>query len=286
MNKMKYILLLFLTLWFSTHHISAQAIRASVQVTMGHLQPRDQQDLADLQQRLTNYINTRQWSDENQDIVLECNLQLLVETVTNRGSEKLYRSQFLISSPSGENFRDQAWEFKYVPGQAMDAFRTLFDPLLDLIDFYIFMVIAGEMDTYQLFGGTPFYDRCLDIANQGMLSEYSMGWKSRQQQVTLITDADHVALREAKFYYYETLYFVEEEPDPEKARLLAKAVIDRLKQLHTKRPNSPALKRFMDAHYQEICRLFTYDTDRKNIEALPLIDPRHRDTYRDCQPGG
>lgn len=266
-------------------NLFAQRINATVTVRMDHLQPRDQQDLADLQQKLTDYINQNKWSDANQDIVLDCNVQIIVETATSRGSEKVYRAQFLISSPSGENYYDKAWEFKYVPGQPLEPFRTSFDPLLDMVDYYIYMVLGGEMDTYELFAGTPFYDHALDITNQGLLSNYATGWKKRQDQVILITDADHVALREAKFYYYEGLYFVEEEPNKEYARKFAKAVMKRLEQLHNKRPNSAALKRFLDAHFQEFCKLFQYDVDRTNIDKMLIIDARHRDTYQNCQFG-
>jgi len=112
-----------------------------------------------------------------------------------------------------------------------------------------------------------------------------LGWRNRLERAIQNTDGDHVALREAKFYYYEGLYFVEEEPNPENARKFAKAVVDRLVNVHNKRPNSEALKRFFDSHFQEICKLFRYDTDRSNIEKMMEIDALHRDTYMNCQIG-
>ena len=283
MGKLKYFGFIIPIIFFSLFSpVSAQVLNVRVTVKMEHLQPQDQNELSDLEQRLTDYLANTQWSEGNQDIVLDCNLNLIIETVTNRGSEKVYRSQFLISSPSGENFYDKACEFTYHPGQAMDAFRTYFDPLLALVDFYAYMVIAGELDTYSLLGGTPFYDRAQDIANQGQLSNYSTGWTKRLEEVILITDADHVALREAKFYFYEGLYFVEEEPNKDYTRKFVNAVVERLANVYNKRPNSKALKRFMDAHYQEFCKFFLFAPNQTTLDKLIQIDSRHRDTYEKC----
>ncbi|MBN2364704.1 MAG: DUF4835 family protein [Calditrichaeota bacterium] len=275
---------LFLSLYISS--LTAQRMNCTVKLDMmPAVQPQDQQELTDFGSKLMDYINNKRWSDENLDIILPCNISIIIQTVNYRGSEKTYLAQFLISSPSGENFYDQGWEFTYIPGQSFEPFRTSFDPLLDLIDFYVYMVMAGEMDTFELFAGSAFYDRCQEIANRGQLSNYASGWKSRLEEVILITDGDHGPLREAKFYYYEGLFFVEKRVNPENARKFADAVIKRLQQVHSKRPNSKALKRFFDSHYQEICKLLQFDEDRSNINTLIDINATHIETYRECEIG-
>ncbi|MFZ0388971.1 MAG: DUF4835 family protein [Calditrichia bacterium] len=256
-----------------------------VAIDMAHLQSRDQEDLNELPGQIQNYINAKDWSDEKKDILITCNVRIIVETVNTQGFEKIYRVKYLISSPSGENFFDEACEFNYVPGQGFETYRTQFDPLLALVDFYGYMVLAGEMDTFELMGGSAFYDQALDIANQGQLSNYPLGWGKRQEEVQLITDGQHVPLREAKFYYYEGLYFIERRPEPGNARQFSKAVVDRLAQVHNTRPNSKALKRFFDSHYQEFCKLFQFDLNRGNVERMANIDSRHREAYENCEIG-
>lgn len=271
--------------WGFVTEIPAQVLNFQVTVQTERLQPRDREDLQDLDQKLVSYINNSTWSDHNQDIVLEGNLQIIVETFSTRGSDKVYRAQFLVSSPSGENFRDKACEFTYYPSQSFEFYRTAFDPLPSLVDYYMNMVIGGEMDTYELFAGTPFYNKAQDIANQGQLSNYQLGWTKRLEQVIRTTDADHVPLREAKFYYYEGLYFIEKERNPAYARKFAKGVIERLEKVYNKRPNSAALKRFLDSHFQELPKLLQFDKNRDNLNVLIRIDARHRDTYRNIELG-
>ncbi|HFE65532.1 MAG TPA: DUF4835 family protein [Caldithrix sp.] len=279
-----HILLLTLLLGMFTL-TNAQVLNFQVKLHTERLQPRDREDLQGLEQKLTDYINNSTWSDHNQDIILEGNLQIIVETFSTRGSDKIYRGQFLISSPSGENFRDKACEFTYFPSQAFEFYRTSFEPLLSLVDYYMNMVLGGEMDTFELFAGTPFYNKAQDIANQGQLSNYQLGWTKRLEQVIRTTDADHVALREAKFYYYEGLYFVEKKQNPVYARKFAKGVVKRLEKVYNKRPNSAALKRFLDSHFQALPKLLQFDKNRDNLNVLIRIDARHRDTYRKVKLG-
>lgn len=262
--------------------VNAQTVRAKVTLQADRLQPEDQDLLRELPRQLEDYINTYNWSEEHQDIIIDCRLSFVIETFNRRGGEKLYRGQFVISSPSGENMVDRAYEFVYQRGQFMDHNRPLFDPLLSLIDYYIYMVIAGELDTYILLGGSFFYDKAANIADEALVSNYPLGWRYRLDEVKLITDADHRSLREAKFYYYECLFYIEVRKNAARARELAKKVVDLLEKTSQRRPNSSALKRFFDAHYQEFCSLFVYDTDRRNIQKMMQIDNRHMETYQGC----
>lgn len=262
--------------------MSGQTLRFDISLQMDRLSSNDQEVLRPLQQNLEDYVNNYDWTGEYKEIIIECTANLIIETVTSRGSEKIYRSQFLVSSPSGENYYDKSCEFVYQQGQAMNRNRAIFDPLLSLVDYYIFMVLGGEMDTWLLRGGSEYYDKALDVANEGVISNYSLGWQSRLDAVRMITDSDHIPLREAKRHYYDCLYFVEARRDAENARRLSNLVLEKLEKVHQRRPNSPALKRFFDSHYTEICSLFLYAENTDFVRRLINMDPRHSEDYRAC----
>lgn len=265
---------------------AAQTVRASVSVESDRLLPEDQAILAELSRQLEDYINHFSWSSENRNILIDCRLKFVFETVSTRASERIYRGQFLINSPSGENILDKAVQFPYQRGQFMDHQRSLFDPLLAIVDYYIYMVMAGELDAYILRGGSLFYEQARSLTDQGLVSDYAIGWRARQEEVNLITDGDHLPLRDAKFYYYEALFYFEEKKDPVRTRENAARVVKLLDQVFRRKPNSTAMKRFMDSHYQEFCELFSYDLNRDNLNAMMRIDNRHSEVYGECQPGG
>ncbi len=261
----------------------AQKVYPNVTIQIANTIPSAEQALLqELPDQLETYINSLDWPIINEDIEIPVTIQIIVESMSISSGEKSFIGQFLISSPSGENFRDRSWRFKYQPGQMFSPNQTEFDPLTGLVDYYLQMVIAGELDCYLLMGGTPYYDMALNTANQGLTSLYPVGWTARLEQVKSITDADHIPLREAKFYYYEGLFFVEAKKNRNKARELSKKVVDLLEAVYDKRPNSPHLKRFLDAHAQEFCTLFSMDENDYNLRRLMRMDPAHRSAYEKC----
>jgi hypothetical protein len=205
-----------------------------------------------------------------------------VETVTSRDAGKIYRGQFLVNSRSGENYLDKSCEFPYQTGQSYEHQDALFIPLLGLVDYYVNLIIGGELDTYILKGGNNYYDRARNIADTYLVSNFSLGWRTRQEEALQNTDGEHAFLRDAKFYFYEGLFYIEFRRDLKKAPEYAKRVVESLGQIHRLRPNSTALKRFLDAHYQEFCKLFEHDNTQENILAMADIDNRHRETYENC----
>ncbi len=267
--------------WLAT--LPAQKVYPKVTIQIANTIPSAEQELLQgLPSQLETYISSLDWPVINEDIEIPITIQIIVESMSISSGEKSFIGQFLISSPSGENFRDRSWRFRYQPGEIFSPHQTEFNPLTGMVDYYLQMVIAGELDCYLLMGGTPYYDMALNTANQGLTSLYPVGWTARLEQVKSITDADHIPLREAKFYYYEGLFFVEARKNREKARELSKKVMDLLEAVYEKRPNSPHLKRFLDAHAQEFCTLFSMDENDYNLRRLMRMDPAHRSTYEKC----
>ncbi len=279
-----YFIAAILFLWigglFTT--VYSQTLQAKVSLRADRLLPEDRQILSEIPRALESYINTYQWGDEDPEITIHCEFNLIVETVDIRNSEKIYRAQLIVSSQSGENFRDRGVLFPYVAGQLFDHSRAIYNSLLSIIDYYVYMVLGGELDTYILMGGSNYYDLARNTAAEGAISNYSVGWRLRQEELETITDGNHQPLREAKFYYYEGLFYAEEQKDSNKSRKHASKVVKLLDRVHKRRPNSAALKRFMDAHYQEFCTLFKFDKNRKNVNDMMRIDNRHREAYAGC----
>ncbi len=266
-----------------SHPLLAQTVTAKVTLQAGRLQPQDRQIITELPRQLEDYINNYQWSNENEDMLIDCRINLVIETVTFRNAERIFQGQFLINSKSsGENILDKFISFPYTQGQFMEHDRPVYNSILSIVDFYIYMIIASELDTYFILGGSFYYDQARKVVEEGLASNYSRGWRARQEEVSLITDGDHVPLRKAKFYFYEGLYYYEEKQDERRVPAYAKKVVELLDQVYQRKPNSAALKRFFDYHYREFCDLFAYDKTDDHIRAMMRIDNRHSESYESC----
>jgi len=275
---MKRILPILLCLSVIYLPLSAQVLDSQVTMQYDHLPSDEHDDLSGLADKVEQYFDGYEWVEDEFEYDVEVNVQIIIETVQKKTHEKLYKAQFLISSTSGENFYDRSWDFPYEPSSPLNHTKGIFDPLTHLLDFYAYMVLAGELDTYGLLLGTPLYDAAQDIANQGVLSQYPRGWSAREMDLQKITNVRTRPLREVKPDFFEALYFYDEGNYQESYKL-AQNVLKGIKKVFSQQPNNRYLRMFFDAHYRRIAQLF--EGKQAILEELLELDSRHRETYRE-----
>ena len=274
---MKTLLMIFLIAGLSF----AQVLNVTASVEYGHLPDDEQEKLANFAEKIEQYFNGYDWVDDEYETDVVCNVKVIVETVQKKTFERIYKTQFLISSQSGENFYDKVWEFPYEDSFPLNHSKGLFDPVTHFLDFYAYMILAGELDTYELLLGTPLYDKAMDIASQGVLSNYSRGWNRRNEELQKITHIRTRPLREAKPDFFEALYLYEEGNYVEASKY-AQKVFKAIKKVYSNQPNNRYLRIFFEAHYKELAILFSGKF--KELEALVEFDSKHRETYRKYLP--
>jgi hypothetical protein len=129
--------------------------------------------------------------------------------------------------------------------------------------------------------GTPYYDAAQELANRGLLSQYSRGWSNRLAELQKITNIRTRPLREAKPDFFEAAYLLQ-EGKIEEARKYGLKVIAAIKKVVREQPNNKYLKMFFDAHYVTFAQIF--ENDQENLEFLITYDSNHRETYREVMP--
>lgn len=272
--KNKLFLLLFIPFL-----LNAQVLRVSVDVSFDHLPPIEQQFLENFKTQIEDYYNNFSWTDDEFETDVETKINIIIEVVTEKSFERIYKAQFLVKSISGESFYDKEWEFPYQKGYLFDRASIQFDPLCNFLDYYAYMILAGEFDTYGQTMGTVYYDAALDIANRGTLSEYPRGWSKRLEELLKITHIRTRPLREAKPDFFEAMYLFQEGKYNE-ARALGLTVLDAIAKVVDEQPNNKYLRFFFDAHHMEFAKLFAGDGD--SLKRLIDYDNRHRETYREA----
>ena len=277
---MKLFIISFLSLLFITTS-TAQVLKAKVTIDYGHLPVEEQNYLENLALNIEDYINNYVWTEDEYETDIDITIFIIIETVMKKSHEKIYKSQFQIKSISGESFYDKEWEFPYQPGYLFDHSKFEFDPLLNFIDYYAHLILAGELDGYSLHLGTTFYDEALSIANRGVLSKYSKGWNTRSKELQKITNVRTRPLREAKPDFFEAQYLLE-EGQLEEAKKYAVKVLTAIERVVNEQPNNKYLRTFFDAHYVTFAKIF--ENEPKYLKLLIKYDNYHRETYRQVMP--
>jgi hypothetical protein len=273
------IIISILALIMALNILPAQVIKASVRVDYNHLAYEEQEYLQELYSVIEDYYNNYAWTDDEYETDIEISIYVIIETVSQKSYEKIYKSQFQIKSVSGESFYDKEWEFPYQQGYSLEHNKVQFDPICHFLDYYAYVVLGGELDTYDLLLGTPYYDAAQDLANRGVLSQYSRGWNNRLLELQKITNIRTRPLREAKPDFFEAAYLLQ-EGKREQAREYGIKVLDAIKKVINEQPNNRYLKMFFDAQYVTFAQIF--QNDNENLERLVNYDSNHRETYREA----
>jgi hypothetical protein len=259
----------------------AQVLKVNAEVVYDHLLSEEHQYLQDLNTSIEDYYNNYAWTEDEYETDIDVNIYIIIETVSEKSHERIYKAQFQVKSTSGESFYDKEWEFPYQLGSALEHNKVQFDPLCHFLDFYAALVLAGELDTYGLTLGTPYYDAAQDMANRGVLSRYARGWGNRLKELQKITHSHTRPLREAKPDFFAAVYLLEESKIVE-AKKFGLKVLDAVEKVVHEQPNNKYLKMFFDAHHVKFAAIFRQD--RNALDRLIQYDNYHRETYREVMP--
>ncbi len=277
-------------------YVFSQEIEAKVTVNFESLSNDHREKLVNFAQQIEDYINKNKWTDldwEGPNIPLSLQIYFRSATSTNR-----YSAQVVISSqrPIYKSAKstlmlkliDPAWDFVYEKNQVIYFNPSLFDPLTGFLNYYVYMVLGFDADSYEEFGGTEYFNQALSIAYQGASSSFSNGWASgdgsfnRVDFVSEILNEKFQNFRKAFFeYHYNGL-----DLKSQNETLATKKLIELIKVIEDLRKKvfarSIVLKVFFDTKYLEFCEELKGYKDKSIFDKLKRIDPAHISTYNEC----
>lgn len=273
---MKFFLFSTITIMILYFPAIAQVLQVTADIEYEHMQSDEQEILSDFDLKIEQYFNNYEWIEDEFEYDVECQVQIIFMNV-RQTHERLFSAQIVLTSNSGEAFLDQNWEFPYDPGSSMSHIKGLFDPLTHVLDYYAYMILAGEMDTNGPFLGETQYSQARDIIEQGLRSEYSRGWSARLDEHQIITGVRTKPLRRIKPDFFEAMYLFQEKKYRE-AFDFSKKVLEGIEEVYKVSPNNRYLNMFFNSHHRQLGVLF--QQQNKYLNKLVEFDSKHRETYR------
>jgi len=282
---------------FSLNNSYSQEIAAKVSVNFESLQTEYREKLVNFASQIEDYINKNKWTDirwEGPKIPVTFQVYFKSGSPANK-----YTAQVVISSqrPIYQSDKstlmlkliDPNWEFNYEKNQVLLFNPNLFEPLTGFINYYIYMILGIDSDSYEEFGGTKFFNQALSIAYQGASSNFSSGWSPGEGSFNRVDFASEFLnekyqnFRKAFFdYHYNGLDLATENPEQPIKKLLN--LIKVLEELRSKVfSRSMLLKVFFDTKYLEFSDLLKNYPDKSVFDRLKKIDPAHISTYDEYQ---
>ncbi|PEN15404.1 DUF4835 domain-containing protein [Longibacter salinarum] len=272
----------------------AQELNCSVNLDISQLSGSDYDYLRDLEGRIREYLNERRWTDDRYRAYerIDCTFQIFVERTV--GIQE-FTAQLVVASrrpiydtaQTTPTFRvkDQ-WTFEFSRGQSLLFEPNTFDPLTSVLDFYAYIILGYDYDTFSPLGGTTYFREARRIADLANTSN-ATGWQSLgndQTRTALISELLRPRLRRLRevsyAYHLDGLdRFVE---STEEARTTIMSQLEVLQSLTQDVSRSYALDVFFATKFEEFAAVFR--DSRMSSEAysiLTSIDPSHSSTYNE-----
>jgi hypothetical protein len=294
--KLRIVSILGVLLVFLSVSSPAQELECAVTINTDLLTAEARENLQDFASQVQSYINSFSWS--NADIAPEKIKWSMSISFQGSPSQNRYTAQAFIGSQrpiyrSEKNTAllrvlDDRWEFSYQRGQQMLHDETSFNSLLSFLDYYSYIILGLDFESYREGDGLPYLEKAMNVVNTA--SSGGKGWVaespstySRGEYIDELLSSKYEPVRSAIFrYHYLGLDLMYADPARAKTNIL-----NALKKLgrvmsETNQP-SQVIKIFFDTKYLEIAETFRGDADLEVFNTLIEIDPAHRQTYEDTR---
>ncbi|MFA6467452.1 MAG: DUF4835 family protein [Bacteroidota bacterium] len=255
--------------------------------------------LVHFERDVENYINSQKWStDDLGGEKIKCTINIFFTSASDGNS---YKAQAFIGSSrpiyvgkdrSSKNtpmlrIFDDKWDFVYVDGQPLFRNEAIYDPLTDFLDFYVYLILGFDYDSYDKLSGTEYFRKAFNLCNQAPsnASGWDRGTGSNYSKYNLleeILNPNNQPFREGWYsYHFKGLDLKATKPGKayENMLFLINNIVT-LKQ--SSNPRAILFKNFFDTKYGELAEVFKGYGDKSVYQLLIQVDQAHQTAYEDA----
>ncbi len=250
----------------------AQELNCNVEVNSDKVSNANKEIFTTLQQAIADYMNTTKWTDAQfgSNEKIECKLFLTISTYndgTNRmtgdlqvqSTRPVYNSSYTTTII---NFKDTKIDFPYQENQPLVfSEQDMQDNLTAILNFYAYMILAMDFDTFSPNGGTPYYEKAANVVRMAQ-SSGETGWKAfedtknRSAVLSAFTDKSTSGIRDI-LYQYHRQGLDQMVVSVDKGRAAITQSIATLKKVYDVAPMSVCLSMFKDAKLDELVNIYS-----------------------------
>lgn len=278
--------------------LSAQEINAQVTLDRSQISSTSLEYLDDLPEQIEEYINQFRWTNanfnENERIKMSLQINLLSVENYNFEAQIIVRSQRPIYNTTRNTviflFNDEEWNFEYNPNRTFLHDELQFDALTSLLDFYVYIVLGYDFDSFEELGGTEYYQRAQNIVSIAQTSS-AIGWsrssnqRNRTQLLSNLQQSNYEPFRKA-LYQYHRKGIDQFLNNAKKSRTQILSALEKMQQAQRQTSSSLLFDTFFNAKYREITSIFEDADPEVRLEAynlLSTIDQSHLSEYQKLQ---
>ena len=293
---MKKILIFFLIIFFLAVGLNTQEFRCNVTVSSQKIKGANQNLFRTMQSDLYEFMNNRKWTEHvySYDEKIRCNIMIRLDqqisadefmgTINVQLTRPVFNSSYETTIL---NIQDRDFHCRYVEFQPLEFNETSNrDNLTNLMAFYAYVILGFDYDTFSLEGGTPFFEKAMQIVNNSQNAR-EKGWKSFESErnrywlMENIMNKSYSDYRNCMYTYHrDGLDLMSEKPEEGRANI-AESLKD-IQKVFRRRPSLYILQMFFDSKSDELVQVFSksFPDERNRIMAiLNEVDPSNGSKY-------
>jgi hypothetical protein len=287
MPKILITISLFLLTVLPAGNSFAQELLCNVKVIDNQIQLTDKKIFRTLEQSITEFMNNYKWTSEKvqPNERIECNIQIILSSYDVKTNHFVGSAQILSRRPVFGtsynsllfNLNDENWEFDFIEFQPMNFNENSFSSnLTSLLGFYAYYMIGLDYDSFGLLGGTPFFTKALQIANNAQPSGLA-GWqpfernlRSRYNLIDNILNERFRPMREAYYKYHrQGLDIMSKTPELGRKNIFAS--LELVQKVFKIAPNTVMLIVFFEAKADELVNIYKNAPAVEKPKAIALL---------------
>lgn len=293
---------LFIFLFLSAGaHFHAQELTCNIDINYSQIQGSANKQIFDqMKNVIYQFMNGTKWTNEifTQQEKIECSFLIIIKEVIGTdeysGSiqvtsrRPIYKSSYYSTVL---NVEDENLQFKFQQFTQLEYnINTFQNNLTAILQYYAYIVIAADYDTFAPLGGAQYWQKAQQIV-QTAVSSSETGWKntgsttSQKNRYWLVENTIQPVFKGIRdcMYEYHRNGLDKMYESPEEGRAVILASFDNLMAVYKARPASYNMQVFFNSKRDEIINIFkgaSPEEKTKVLEILTTIDPAGTTQYQ------
>lgn len=264
----------------------AQELLCTVEVNTDQVNGTYKQVFETLQQAITEYLNTTVFTNAQiaANEKIECRLFLTIKEYADdivkgdlqiQSMRPVYNSSYTTTLI---NFKDTKIDFTYREGEPLVySVNNMESQLTAILNFYAFLILAVDFDSFSPHGGEPYYERLKEIVHMAQ-SSGETGWKAfedtknRSAVLSGFTESPGSAIRDLLYKYHrQGLDMMSTSVD--KGRAAVTESLEAVSGIYSAAPMSVILSMFKDAKLDELVNIYSLAPQREREAVVKMLEP-------------
>lgn len=266
--------------------ISAQELNCQVSVNSDQISGTNKQVFETLQQAVNDYMNTTVFTNAQFAVneKIECRMFFTIKEYTDdvmsgdlqvQALRPVYNSSYTTTLI---NFKDTKIDFTYRENEPLVySVNNMESQLTAILNFYAFLILAVDFDSFSPKGGEPYFERLAMIVQMAQSAGES-GWKAfedtknRSAVLSSFTDPQTSGIRDL-MYKYHRQGLDNMAVSVDKGRAAVTESLDEIAKIYSTSPMSVSLSMFKDAKLDELVNIYSKAPAEERNKVYKLLEP-------------